>query len=75
MPTAHVLDSTIFYREVGRGPTPTVFLHGNPTSSYLWRHILPAVGTSGRELVNGERCLAARGAVDNHCAPRRIADD
>lgn len=48
MPTAHVLDSTIFYREVGAGPTPMVFLHGNPTSSYLWRHILPVVGTSGR---------------------------
>lgn len=48
MPTAPVLDSTIFYREVGRGPTPTVFLHGNPTSSYLWRHVLPVVGAAGR---------------------------
>jgi haloalkane dehalogenase len=47
MPTAHVLSSTIFYREVGTG-TPLVFLHGNPTSSHLWRHILPVVGTSGR---------------------------
>jgi haloalkane dehalogenase len=25
-----------------------VFLHGNPTSSYLWRHILPVTGASGR---------------------------
>ncbi|MFG1944873.1 haloalkane dehalogenase [Nonomuraea sp. NPDC048826] len=47
MPTAHVLDSTIFYREAGAG-TPLVFLHGNPTSSYLWRHILPAVSQYGR---------------------------
>jgi haloalkane dehalogenase len=47
MPAAHVLHSTIFYREVGTG-TPLVFLHGNPTSSHLWRHILPIVGTSGR---------------------------
>jgi haloalkane dehalogenase len=47
MPTAHVLRSTIFYREVGTG-TPLVFLHGNPTSSHLWRHILPTVGASGR---------------------------
>ena len=47
MPTAHVLHSTIFYREVGVG-VPMVFLHGNPTSSYLWRHILPIVGESGR---------------------------
>lgn len=49
MPVAHVLDSTIFYREVGTG-VPLVFLHGNPTSSYLWRHILPAVGDPGRRL-------------------------
>ncbi|MFB9839376.1 haloalkane dehalogenase [Actinoallomurus acaciae] len=48
MPTAHVLRSTIFYREVGTGGVPMIFLHGNPTSSYLWRHILPAVGASGR---------------------------
>ncbi|URN00991.1 haloalkane dehalogenase [Actinomadura madurae] len=48
MPTAHVIDSTIFYREAGTGPTPIVFLHGNPTSSYLWRHILPVVAESGR---------------------------
>jgi haloalkane dehalogenase len=45
----HVLDSTIFHRETGTG-TPMVFLHGNPTSSYLWRHILPAVGDPGRRL-------------------------
>ena len=48
MPTAHVLNSTIFYREAGRGPIPAVFLHGNPTSSYLWRHILPVAAASGR---------------------------
>lgn len=48
MPIAQVLNSTIFYRETGTGPVPIVFLHGNPTSSYLWRHVLPAVGTSAR---------------------------
>lgn len=48
MPTAPVLNSTIHYRTVGVGSTPIVFLHGNPTSSYLWRHILPVVGASGR---------------------------
>ncbi|MEV6862946.1 haloalkane dehalogenase [Streptosporangium subroseum] len=48
MPTEHVLDSTIFYQEAGTG-TPMVFLHGNPTSSHLWRHVLPAVG-GGRRL-------------------------
>jgi len=29
---------------------PLVFLHGNPTSSYLWRRVLPAVGDPGRRL-------------------------
>ncbi|MGW1895131.1 haloalkane dehalogenase [Streptomyces sp. NPDC002004] len=43
MPTTPVLDSTIAHREHGSG-TPIVFLHGNPTSSYLWRNVLPAVG-------------------------------
>ncbi len=35
-----------FY-EVGEGD-PIVFLHGNPTSSYLWRHIIPHVQHLGR---------------------------
>jgi haloalkane dehalogenase len=49
MPAEHVLDSMIFYRDVGTG-VPIVFLHGNPTSSYLWRRVLPAVGDPGRRL-------------------------
>ncbi|OLF05734.1 haloalkane dehalogenase [Actinophytocola xinjiangensis] len=48
MPTAHVLDSTIAYREAGAGPVPMVFLHGNPTSSYLWRNVLPITARAGR---------------------------
>ncbi len=35
------------YVEVGSGD-PIVFLHGNPTSSYLWRNILPHVQELGR---------------------------
>jgi haloalkane dehalogenase len=39
-----VLDSTMAYREAGSSSSPTVlFLHGNPTSSYLWRNIIPLV--------------------------------
>ncbi|MEV6227045.1 haloalkane dehalogenase [Saccharopolyspora shandongensis] len=49
MPVARVLDSTMFYRETGTG-VPIVFLHGNPTSSHLWRRVLPAVGDPGRRL-------------------------
>jgi haloalkane dehalogenase len=42
--TVNVLDSTIAYREAGSKASPIVlFLHGNPTSSYIWRNILPAV--------------------------------
>jgi haloalkane dehalogenase len=47
MPTIDLLDSTIFYEELGSG-TPLVFLHGNPTSSYLWRDVLPRIGAPGR---------------------------
>jgi haloalkane dehalogenase len=39
-----VLDSTMAYREAGSPDLPTVlFLHGNPTSSYIWRNIMPLV--------------------------------
>ncbi|MGW7043650.1 haloalkane dehalogenase [Streptomyces avermitilis] len=48
MPVQHILGSTMYHRESGTG-VPIVFLHGNPTSSHLWRHVMPAVG-SGRLL-------------------------
>jgi haloalkane dehalogenase len=35
------------YVEVGEGD-PIVFLHGNPTSSYLWRNIMPFAEEFGR---------------------------
>ena len=35
------------YVEVGQGD-PIVFLHGNPTSSYLWRNIIPHLSDQGR---------------------------
>lgn len=36
------LDSTISFIDAGQGD-PVVFLHGNPTSSYLWRNVIPHV--------------------------------
>lgn len=42
-----VLDSGMAYIDVGVGD-PVVFLHGNPTSSYLWRNVIPHVERSGR---------------------------
>jgi haloalkane dehalogenase len=42
-----VLDSEIAYVDIGSGD-PIVFLHGNPTSSYLWRNVIPHVESRGR---------------------------
>ena len=46
-----VLDSEMSYIDTGpgaEGSDPIVFLHGNPTSSYLWRNIIPHVQQLGR---------------------------
>src|SRR5713101_865165 len=42
-----VLGSEMAYVEVGEGD-PIVLLHGNPTSSYLWRNVLPHLRPLGR---------------------------
>lgn len=42
-----VLDRQMAYVEAGQGD-PIVFLHGNPTSSYLWRNVIPHVKNAGR---------------------------
>lgn len=42
-----VLGRRMAYVEVGEGD-PIVFLHGNPTSSYLWRNIIPHLEGRGR---------------------------
>jgi haloalkane dehalogenase len=42
-----VLDTEMSYVDLGEGD-PIVFLHGNPTSSYLWRNIIPHVSDIGR---------------------------
>jgi haloalkane dehalogenase len=42
-----LLDTEISYVDTGRGD-PIVFLHGNPTSSYLWRNIIPYLSEQGR---------------------------
>ena len=38
------------YHDVGSGD-PVVFLHGNPTSSYLWRNVVPLVSGMARCIV------------------------
>jgi len=42
--------SQMHYIDVGKGGT-ILFLHGNPTSSYLWRNIIP-------HLQSNARCIA-----------------
>jgi len=44
LPKLSVLNSEMAYREAGAAQAPVaLFLHGNPTSSYIWRNILPLV--------------------------------
>jgi haloalkane dehalogenase len=42
-----VLGSKMHYIEEGKGDT-IVFLHGNPTWSYLWRNVVPHLAPHGR---------------------------
>ncbi len=42
-----VRGSRLAYLEAGSG-APIVLLHGNPTSSYLWRDVIPHLAESGR---------------------------
>jgi haloalkane dehalogenase len=42
-----VLDSEMSYVDTGAGD-PIIFLHGNPTSSYLWRNVIPHLSRRGR---------------------------
>jgi haloalkane dehalogenase len=43
----HILGQEMAYVDVGQGD-PIVLLHGNPTSSYLWRNIIPYLQDLGR---------------------------
>jgi haloalkane dehalogenase len=44
LPKLSILDSEMAYREAGRTDAPVaLFVHGNPTSSYIWHNIIPIV--------------------------------
>ncbi|MGE0141184.1 MAG: haloalkane dehalogenase [Ilumatobacteraceae bacterium] len=45
-----VLGRSMTYVEIGSGD-PIVLLHGNPTSSYLWRNVVPHLAGLGRCIV------------------------
>ena len=72
MPTtqqfANVKEKRIAYLEAGAGD-PIVLLHGNPTSSYLWRNIIPELEGRGRVIApdligqgDSEKLPASEGA-------------
>lgn len=42
---------SIHYTELGEG-SPVLFVHRNPTSSFVWRNIMPGIAATGR------RCIA-----------------
>lgn len=64
MATVKVLDSWIAYTEAGEGAVPVVFLHGNPTSSYLWRNVIPHVAGMARCLAPDLIGMGASGRPD-----------
>lgn len=48
--TAEIDGIAMAYVDEGEG-APVLFLHGNPTSSYLWRNVMPHVAAPGRRLI------------------------
>jgi len=66
-----VLDSEMAYVETGSGD-PIVFLHGNPTSSYLWRNVIPHCEDVGRCLAPDLIGMGASGK--NPAGSYRFAD-
>jgi haloalkane dehalogenase len=52
------------YVDTGNGD-PIVFLHGNPTSSYLWRNIIPHLTSAGRCLAPDLMGMGESGSSPN----------
>jgi len=64
MKTVKVGDSWMAYTDSGAGTPPVVFLHGNPTSSYLWRNVIPHVAGEARCLAPDLIGMGASGKPD-----------
>ncbi len=60
-----ILDTDMAYIDTGAGD-PIVFLHGNPTSSYLWRNIIPHVERYGRCLAPDLVGMSSSGKAPHH---------
>ena len=68
--SVEVLGSQIRYVEAGAG-RPVLFVHGNPTSSFLWRGVVPHVAPLGRCVAVD---LVGMGGSDKPDVPYRFAD-
>lgn len=66
-----VLGSSLHYRECGDGP-PVLLLHGNPTSGFLWRHLLERAETTGRRWIAPD--LIGMGSSGKPDIAYRLAD-
>lgn len=64
MPTTPVIDSHIAHVEAGTGDLPVVFLHGSPTSSYIWRNVIPHVAGQAKVLAPDLIGMGASGKPD-----------
>ena len=62
--------SKMHYVDVGEGD-PVLFLHGNPTSSYLWRNVLPYLSDQARCIAPD---LIGMGKSDHPDIPYRYDD-
>ncbi|MEV5648275.1 haloalkane dehalogenase [Nocardia sp. NPDC052254] len=71
MPTITTLDSFMTYRDTGAGSVPVVLLHGNPTSSHLWRNVIPHIDPLTRVLAPDLIGMGESGKPDS---PYRFAD-
>lgn len=70
MKHVQVLGSRMAYTESGEGPV-VLFQHGNPTSSYLWRNVIPHVASYARCIAPD---LIGMGASDKPRIAYRVED-
>ncbi len=61
--TVEILSSTMAYVDEGKGPV-VVMLHGNPTSSYLWRNIITDIADEYRVIAPDLIGMADSGKPD-----------
>jgi haloalkane dehalogenase len=65
-----VLGSNMHYIDQGNGD-PILLLHGNPTSSYLWRNVIPLISPVGRVIAVD---LIGMGKSDKPDIPYQLED-